>query len=746
MVVSSPRTDTNADCISWTGKPPVYGTCPGVDKNGVIRSLPQVSLDTTRQQLRDYFDNTWTLTEVVFDALANNDAFYRQPYHKLRHPLIFYYAHPAVLYVNKLRVAGLLNKPIKPEFENLFETGVDEMRWDDLHEGTQHIWPPVSEVREYRADVYRMICDLIDTHPIFDQKHMPITMDKPSWAMVMGFEHERIHLETTTVLMRELPIESVRVPIAWPPLVVEQKDRYSVENSMIRLEESTVTVGKPVDWLTYGWDNEYGKETRKVRPFSASAKLISNAEFYEFVATGGYTQERYWSHDGWGWRSFRNVKAPGFWVQVGPAGLHQYRLRTTFEIIDMQWNWPACVNFHEAKAYCAWRTKQENSSAPYRVLTEAEHHMLRDGKEYAWNNDLRNGSEIGTDHIAPNGKGFYDVFGNVWQWCEDHFHPFEGGAPHPFYDDFSVPCYDGEHQIILGGSFISTGDESSIWSRFHFRPHFLQHVGFRLVRSEDKNFDCDARRIDKDVTYETVEMVNKYLMMHWGEANERCESSMGAQVVFPQVVELPVACAQLVQRFATSTDRAMDLGCAVGRTAFELARDFKEVIGIDYSRHFIDAARHLQQHGTMKYNRKDQGMETTPLMASVHPSIDRDRVRFEVGDASELPLVLEDFDAVVLANVICRLSNPSACLERMQGANGLVKPGGILVLTTPFSWLSHYTPPTKWLNSIDDIAAILSDFELIHQENLPFLIREHRRKFEYIITQATVWKRRQPSK
>jgi hypothetical protein len=55
---------------------------------------------------------------------------------------------------------------------------------------------------------------------------------------------------------------------------------------------------------------------------------------------------------------------------------------------------------------------------------------------------------------------------------------------HILYDDFSTPCYDGEHNIIMGGSFISTGDEASVFSRFHFRPHFFQHAGFRIVSSE----------------------------------------------------------------------------------------------------------------------------------------------------------------------------------------------------------------------------------------------------------------------
>lgn len=121
----------------WTGKAPIHGICPGVDVDGTIHSLPQVSCSANRDEILEYFDNTWTLTKVLFSGLRNEESFYRRPYHKLRHPIIFYYGHPAVLYVNKLRVAGLLVRPVCAEFELIFETGVDEMRWDDLHENDQ---------------------------------------------------------------------------------------------------------------------------------------------------------------------------------------------------------------------------------------------------------------------------------------------------------------------------------------------------------------------------------------------------------------------------------------------------------------------------------------------------------------------------------------------------------------------------------------------------------------------------------
>ena len=457
-----------------------------------LRSLPQLSLAGGRGQVLAYFDNTWALTELLFDGVHSEAALYRRPYHKLRHPLIFYYAHPAVLYVNKLRVAGILDRPVRADFELLFEAGVDEMRWDDLHEGHE-VWPPLAEVKAYRSEVYSRVRELIENHPLLTGPSLPIPMDSPLWALAMAFEHERIHLETSSVLIRELPIELVRPPVGWPPLAEVTRGAAPVprpgvdyaENTEIEVPATDVQLGKPESHPTFGWDNEYGSATRRVAPFSASRQLISNGEFHAFVIAGGYREERYWTPEGWAWREFRNARWPTFWVPDGPAGLHQFKLRVTFQVIDQQWSWPVCVNYHEAKAYAAWRSERDGKSL--RLLTEAEHHALRDGVEREWNLDLQLGSERPVHAPPANGKGFHDVFGNLWQWCEDTFHPLPGFRPHPYYDDFSTPCFDGEHQMILGGSFISTGDEASRFARFHFRPHFFQNVGFRLVSGETRN-------------------------------------------------------------------------------------------------------------------------------------------------------------------------------------------------------------------------------------------------------------------
>lgn len=235
-------------------------------------------------------------------------------------------------------------------------------------------------------------------------------------------------------------------------------------------------------------------------------------------------------------------------------------------------------------------------------------------------------------------------------------------------------------------------------------------------------------------------MLNRYMLMHWGTEDD----IMGDVpcVTRPAVVHLPKKCAELVRQYTPRFDKALDLGCAVGRASFEMARHFLQVVGVDYSHEFIERANQLQRARQSASWRKDTGSTGTPLVASVDAQIDASRLRFEPGDACALAPELQGFDAVLLANVLCRLPDPAACLQRMQGANALVRPGGILVMTTPLSWLEAYTPKARWLHDLASIQGILTEFDLLHEEELPFTIREHQRKFEYIITQASVWRRR----
>jgi len=104
----------------------------------------------------------------------------------------------------------------------------------------------------------------------------------------------------------------------------------------------------------------------------------------------------------------------------------------------------------------------------------------------------------------------------------------------------------------------------------------------------------------------------------------------------------------------------------------------------------------------------------------------------------------------LMANLIDRLWTPRLCLARLPG---LVKTGGQLILTSPYTWLEEFTPQANWLggferdgelvSTLDGLRAALDPhFELISARDLPFLIREHARKYQWSIAQATVWVRK----
>jgi len=248
--------------------------------------------------------------------------------------------------------------------------------------------------------------------------------------------------------------------------------------------------------------------------------------------------------------------------------------------------------------------------------------------------------------------------------------------------------------------------------------------------------------------YDTDRAVSEYLLFHYGDEKELLPHAVGPR----DALNYPVRCvSECLDVAALPADaRALDLGCAVGRSTFELARHCGEVIGIDFSQRFIDVANHLQRQGTFTYSFTIEGDLRQPAVATIDPAIDRTRAGFEQGDAMDLRDHLGQFDVVMAANLLCRLTEPRKLLDRLPG---LLNPGGQLLLMTPCTWLEEFTPRENWLGgferddepvrTLDSLKEILGkDFEFQSARDLPFLIREHERKFQWTVAQASSWQRR----
>ena len=239
--------------------------------------------------------------------------------------------------------------------------------------------------------------------------------------------------------------------------------------------------------------------------------------------------------------------------------------------------------------------------------------------------------------------------------------------------------------------------------------------------------------------YETDKLLSEYLLFHYGQDDEILPAGGHWPAGMREALGFPVRTAD---HFSPgSVESALDLGCAVGRTTFELSRQCKRVVGIDFSQAFIAAASALRHGEVLSYERLEEGHVRAQLTARAPEGVDGSRIDFLQGDAMNLPESLKDFDQVHAANLLCRLPDPKRLLDRLPS---LVKPGGELVLATPCTWLEEFTPAENWpvSSTLGWLLESLSpNFEITREAEEPFLIRETARKFQWSSSLVTVWKR-----
>ena len=256
------------------------------------------NVEAKREEIRRYFHSTLDRYEQLFEILKDDEAYFKKPI-SLRHPLIFYLGHTATFFTNKLLLAGLIEERINPRMESMFAVGVDEMSWDDL-DTTHYDWPSVDEVYAYRKTIRGIVDRLITETPLT----LPIGWDSPWWTIMMGIEHERIHLETSSVLIRQHALEHVS---STPPgSLAGRSGARRPKIKLIDVPEGIVDLGKKKTDPTYGWDNEYGTHVAQVARFSGRqipgeqsgiSRLLFEAD--------GYATESFWEDEGRAWRVTR---------------------------------------------------------------------------------------------------------------------------------------------------------------------------------------------------------------------------------------------------------------------------------------------------------------------------------------------------------------------------------------------------------------------------------------------------------
>ena len=235
--------------------------------------------------------------------------------------------------------------------------------------------------------------------------------------------------------------------------------------------------------------------------------------------------------------------------------------------------------------------------------------------------------------------------------------------------------------------------------------------------------------------YETDKLLAEYLLFHFAKPEEILPWNFGPR----EALDYPV---RIARHFSEGqVQRGLDVGCAVGRSSYEMSGSCQEVIGIDYSHAFVEAAEAMKE-GSKTIPRLEEAHLDTELTVALPSEGNPSHCSFEQGDAMNLREDLGTFDRVLAANLICRLTHPEKFLSRLAS---LVNAGGEVVLATPCTWLADFTPPENWPqgSTLEWLKETLSkDFELVTEANEPFLIRETARKFQWTVALVTKWRKK----
>jgi len=242
--------------------------------------------------------------------------------------------------------------------------------------------------------------------------------------------------------------------------------------------------------------------------------------------------------------------------------------------------------------------------------------------------------------------------------------------------------------------------------------------------------------------YESKQALEQYLFFHYGKAGE--------YLPFPgptKALNYPARALNVLldRQQLPAHARALDLGCAVGRTSFELSRSCDQVIGIDLSASFIRAANRMQKSRNYPLSYTVEGHRKQETVLNLPQGVKPARVEFMVGDAMNIPRNLGQFDVAVLLNLIDRVPDPARCLTDLTAR---LNPGAQLIISSPYTWLEEYTPRSKWLggnnktNTLDALKKLLTPhYRLMKVAQIPFIIREHARKYQWSMAEGTAWKK-----
>jgi iron(II)-dependent oxidoreductase len=440
------------------------------------------SLPILIERLAEARNNTDKLFECV-----RVDSLYERPVPE-RHRIAFYIGHLEAFDMNLFRSEIPALRSFAPEFDALFAFGIDPVN-GGLPTDRPEDWPRLSQIDGYRKEVRHLLDCAMQAGDF--PRHAASAEYSCETLLNVAIEHRLMHAETLTYMFHQLPFDRKS------PQAQASPGEGSFRAEMLPISEGSATLGlERRSAQQFGWDNELDAVVTEVPAFRIDKYMVTNGEYLDFVRSGGYENDQFWSEENWSWKQDRNIQHPAFWIPAN-GDVHY---RGMFEERPLPLDWPAYVSWAEASAYARW----VNKSLP----TEAQWHRAAYGtpqgseRMYPWGNDVPfpgfgnfdfsrwDPAPVNSFPLNKSSFGVQGQLGNGWEWTESLFEPFAGFKPFSFYPGYSADFFDGKHYVMKGGSARTAASMLRRSFRNWFQPRYqYAYAGFRCVSNDGETAD-----------------------------------------------------------------------------------------------------------------------------------------------------------------------------------------------------------------------------------------------------------------
>jgi gamma-glutamyl hercynylcysteine S-oxide synthase len=343
--------------------------------------------------------------------------------------------------------------------------------------------PGLSHCLEVMENIRERVLDRLASAD-FDSSS-PLLRDGYVYRMVL--QHEYQHNETMLQTL-QLKQGTPYVPSLRRETPASHAGQRASPGDMVYFPGGNVEIG--TDDRSVAYDNERARHTVALAPYWIDVHPVTNGEFAEFVATGGYSTRALWSDAGWVWLQESRATAPKYWERADGVWISRSMDRTT-RLDPLHPVSHVC--YYEAEAFARFAGKRLPTEAEWEAAASWEPDTGHK-RSYPWGEAPASANLANVDQLsfgtAPIGSyssnvspiGCWGMIGDVWEWTSSDFGPYPDFQSFP-YPEYSEAFFGSEYKVLRGGSWATRpGAVRNTFRNWDYPIRRQIFSGFRCAR------------------------------------------------------------------------------------------------------------------------------------------------------------------------------------------------------------------------------------------------------------------------